>query len=96
MGVERVMGIEPTRSAWEAEILPLNYTRICCALGIITTAIWSVKAKGEMQKRAKMPEMPESPAILRTAGASGRQKQWPGDSVSSSTGFNGWTTISPR
>src|SRR5690606_4588055 len=27
-GVERVMGIEPTLSAWEAEVLPLNYTRI--------------------------------------------------------------------
>ena len=26
--LERVMGIEPTRSAWEADILPLNYTRI--------------------------------------------------------------------
>jgi hypothetical protein len=26
-GVERVMGIEPTYSAWEAEVLPLNYTR---------------------------------------------------------------------
>jgi hypothetical protein len=25
--MERVMGIEPTTSAWEAEILPLNYTR---------------------------------------------------------------------
>ena len=25
--VERVMGIEPTPSAWEAEVLPLNYTR---------------------------------------------------------------------
>ncbi len=22
------MGIEPTTSAWEAEVLPLNYTRI--------------------------------------------------------------------
>ena len=28
MLVERVMGIEPTQSAWKAEILPLNYTRI--------------------------------------------------------------------
>ena len=27
--MERVMGIEPTRSAWKAEILPLNYTRKC-------------------------------------------------------------------
>ena len=25
--VERAMGIEPTPSAWEAEVLPLNYTR---------------------------------------------------------------------
>jgi hypothetical protein len=25
--MERVMGIEPTQSAWKAEILPLNYTR---------------------------------------------------------------------
>ena len=25
--VERVKGIEPSRSAWEAEVLPLNYTR---------------------------------------------------------------------
>ena len=25
--MERVMGIEPTLSAWEAEVLPLNYTR---------------------------------------------------------------------
>ena len=27
-GMERVMGIEPTCSAWKADILPLNYTRI--------------------------------------------------------------------
>jgi hypothetical protein len=26
--LERVMGIEPTHSAWEADILPLNYTRM--------------------------------------------------------------------
>ena len=26
--LERVMGIEPTQSAWKAEVLPLNYTRI--------------------------------------------------------------------
>ena len=28
--LERVMGIEPTSSAWEAEVLPLNYTRSRC------------------------------------------------------------------
>ena len=26
--MERVMGIEPTFEAWEAPVLPLNYTRI--------------------------------------------------------------------
>ena len=26
--MERVMGIEPTSSAWEAEVLPLNNTRL--------------------------------------------------------------------
>ena len=25
--LERVVGIEPTSSAWKAEVLPLNYTR---------------------------------------------------------------------
>ena len=27
---KRVMGIEPTTSAWKAEVLPLNYTRENC------------------------------------------------------------------
>ena len=30
--MERVMGIEPTRPAWKAGILPLNYTRITSQL----------------------------------------------------------------
>ena len=30
--LERVMGIEPTSSAWKAEVLPLNYTRSVRAL----------------------------------------------------------------
>ena len=29
--MERVVGIEPTSSAWKAEVLPLNYTRRCTA-----------------------------------------------------------------
>lgn len=27
--MERVKGIEPSYEAWEAAVLPLNYTRIC-------------------------------------------------------------------
>jgi hypothetical protein len=30
---ERVMGIEPTLSAWKAEVLPLNYTRLLVRSG---------------------------------------------------------------
>ena len=30
--LERVMGIGPTRPAWKAGILPLNYTRTCDAI----------------------------------------------------------------
>ena len=31
--MERVMGIEPTTSAWKAEVLPLNYTRLLTIMG---------------------------------------------------------------
>ena len=34
--MERVMGIEPTRPAWKAGILPLNYTRISTLYYYIT------------------------------------------------------------
>ena len=30
--MERMMGIEPTRSAWKAEVLPLNYIRLSATL----------------------------------------------------------------
>ncbi len=30
LNLERVMGIEPTLAAWEAAVLPLNYTRGKC------------------------------------------------------------------
>ena len=28
--LERVKGIEPSYAAWEAAVLPLNYTRVLC------------------------------------------------------------------
>ncbi len=36
--LERVMGIEPTSSAWKAEVLPLNYTRLFVTLNIAIAA----------------------------------------------------------
>ena len=51
--MERVMGIEPTYSAWEADVLPLNYTRVergfyaanscsiaASASGIVMCGLW--------------------------------------------------------
>ena len=35
--VERVMGIEPTFEAWEAPVLPLNYTRLTAEVREFTT-----------------------------------------------------------
>src|SRR5205807_5082001 len=35
--VERVKGIEPSYAAWEAAVLPLNYTRISCLARVSRT-----------------------------------------------------------
>ena len=37
--MERMMGIEPTRSAWKAEVLPLNYIRLSATL-LLYHAVW--------------------------------------------------------
>jgi hypothetical protein len=39
--LERVMGIEPTPSAWEAEVLPLNYTRFSVGYAIRRSSLAS-------------------------------------------------------
>jgi hypothetical protein len=41
--LERVMGIEPTRPAWKAGILPLNYTRVATFI-IIHNTLQNVKS----------------------------------------------------
>ncbi len=38
--MERVMGIEPTRPAWKAGILPLNYTRMVRNTGYFNTTVY--------------------------------------------------------
>ena len=42
--VERVMGIEPTRPAWKAGILPLNYTRISVFSSFFRLSSWFLSA----------------------------------------------------
>ena len=49
--MERVMGIEPTPSAWKAEVLPLNYTRqihyLCTKTGVLIPATPFIWWRGE-------------------------------------------------
>ena len=40
-GMERVMGIEPTFEAWEAPVLPLNYTRIVLGCHYSTVGLFA-------------------------------------------------------
>lgn len=42
------MGIEPTTSAWEAEVLPLNYIRIRNV--IVTYQLYNIGAKKDTAK----------------------------------------------
>ena len=42
------MGIEPTRLAWKARILPLNYTRISATVDILSQYLNFVNSKFEI------------------------------------------------
>ena len=46
--LERVMGIEPTYSAWKADILPLNYTR---ARSTLINQLFNFSMKGRVLSR---------------------------------------------
>ncbi len=66
--MERVKGIEPSSSAWKAEVLPLNYTRIkkCIFLTaeiIIAISLKQIKRKFNIsrQKVYKKLMLPFSP-----------------------------------
>ena len=42
--LERVTGIEPALSAWEADVLPLNYTRVLLHRHDLTISLGRVRA----------------------------------------------------
>ena len=48
--LERVTGIEPALSAWEADVLPLNYTRVQLHRLTIPSA-WAVSAQTSYRTR---------------------------------------------
>ena len=50
--VERVMGIGPTRPAWKAGILPLNYTRIShSSVAVSTTPVYNSTIRKKCQTK---------------------------------------------
>ncbi len=53
--MERVMGIEPTLSAWKAEVLPLNYTRALCSLNLL------VEGEGFEPSKAEPSDLQSDP-----------------------------------
>ncbi len=50
------MGIEPTSSAWKAEVLPFNYTRMCR-----TSAIGLVEGEGFEPSKAEPSDLQSDP-----------------------------------
>jgi hypothetical protein len=61
------MGIEPTPSAWKAEVLPLNYTRqtpCCCTetgVSIPVTTIYLVEGGGFEPPKAEPSDLQSDP-----------------------------------
>jgi hypothetical protein len=76
--MERVMGIEPTLAAWEAAVLPLNYTRIFLVIQefaphgacIAATAVTSARARGELKSTARARVLVIASARVRRSNAS--------------------------
>ncbi len=63
MQSKRVMGIEPTLSAWKAEVLPLNYTRISNILKMEGAGFEPAKAKPADLQSALVDRLSTPPKI---------------------------------
>ena len=55
------MGIEPTLSAWKAEVLPLNYTRLTRPLYGLMPAITMVEGGGFEPPKAEPSDLQSDP-----------------------------------
>lgn len=51
--MERVMGIEPTLPAWEAGVLPLNYTRRILSVKLLAYLPCYLGARGVVAERRR-------------------------------------------
>ena len=65
--MERVMGIEPTSSAWKAEVLPLNYTRLSSPQPTFSSLVRYKNAvvKNAYTKTLPNPEGQSYPCIVQ-------------------------------
>ena len=57
--LERVMGIEPTPSAWKAEVLPLNYTRLIPSVPVLLQCL--VEGEGFEPSKAVPADLQSAP-----------------------------------
>jgi hypothetical protein len=55
--MERVTGIEPALSAWEAEVLPLNYTRVD-SHGLLYALAWLNASRQPKEKSGVLASTP--------------------------------------
>ena len=82
--MERVTGIEPALSAWEAEVLPLNYTRVASTGKASDPASITVR-QGRAQTRAAGPPIagraPELPLPRIRFGSTGSKDVKWGESL---------------
>ena len=75
---QRAMGIEPTLSAWKAEVLPLNYARMLIKNGggrIRTFEGVSRQIYSLIPLAAREPLRQAKKAILRNAGCNVNEKE---------------------
>jgi hypothetical protein len=49
--LERAKGIEPSYAAWEAAVLPLNYTRKINYLSLFAVSVWTFVARGSLGRK---------------------------------------------
>jgi hypothetical protein len=70
--MERVMGIEPTSSAWKAEVLPLNYTRFAktdrSASSDTSKTLKNMRANRSVQQKANRNSAKTDKAFTNTQG----------------------------
>ena len=61
--MERVMGIEPTSAAWEAAVLPLNYTREPLILFVLVTSKQPPSVRSPVRQRTSDVSTQGAPAF---------------------------------